>query len=200
MNKTEELIGIFGTLCDYMVDNGRCDVFCPYAKTKDKDDECEAWRTVQKIRQREAKPIQKTHKQQRKNQKIRTEQIHDNKVSIDKYVPLDYNTHTVRITFNWCGAVGHISYVLKGNCKGADILESALDFISDCDMNDIENLVENDCHLAMSGNDDPIFCLHLHKDKNNDVMLSELDAKEVEELIVAVEIVDCKGEIEIEDV
>lgn len=53
MNKTEELIGIFGTLCDYMVDNGRCDVFCPYAETKDKDDECEAWRTIQKIRQEE---------------------------------------------------------------------------------------------------------------------------------------------------
>ena len=53
MNKTEELIGIFGALCDYMVDNGRCDVFCPYAKTKDKDDECEAWRTIQKIRQEE---------------------------------------------------------------------------------------------------------------------------------------------------
>lgn len=51
MNKTEELIGIFGTLCDHMVDNGRCDVFCPYAETKDKDDECEAWRTIQKIRQ-----------------------------------------------------------------------------------------------------------------------------------------------------
>lgn len=51
MNKTEELIGIFGALCDYMVDNGRCDVFCPYAETKDKDDECEAWRTIQKIRQ-----------------------------------------------------------------------------------------------------------------------------------------------------
>lgn len=46
----EKLIGIFGTLCDYMVDNGRCDVFCPYAETKDKDDECEAWRTIQKIR------------------------------------------------------------------------------------------------------------------------------------------------------
>lgn len=47
----EKLIGIFGTLCDYMVDNGRCDVFCPYAETKDKDDECEAWKTIQKIRQ-----------------------------------------------------------------------------------------------------------------------------------------------------
>lgn len=47
----EKLIGIFGTLCDYMVDNCRCDVFCPYAETKDKNGECEAWRTIQKIRQ-----------------------------------------------------------------------------------------------------------------------------------------------------
>lgn len=46
----EKLIGIFGTLCDYMVDNGRCDVFCPYADTKDENDECEAWRTIQEIR------------------------------------------------------------------------------------------------------------------------------------------------------
>ena len=46
----EKLIGIFGTLCDHMVDNGRCDVICPYAKTKDEDDECEAWKTIQKIR------------------------------------------------------------------------------------------------------------------------------------------------------
>lgn len=48
---TVELIGIFGALCDYMINNGRCNVFCPYASTKDKDDECEAWRTIQKIRQ-----------------------------------------------------------------------------------------------------------------------------------------------------
>lgn len=46
----EKLIGIFGALCDYMVDNCKCDVFCPYADTKDKNDECEAWRTIQKIR------------------------------------------------------------------------------------------------------------------------------------------------------
>lgn len=47
----EKFIGIFGTLCDYMVDNCRCDVFCPYADTKDESGECEAWRTIQKIRQ-----------------------------------------------------------------------------------------------------------------------------------------------------
>ena len=50
----EKLIGIFGTLCDYMVDNCKCDVFCPYADTKDKDDECEAWRTIQKIRREDS--------------------------------------------------------------------------------------------------------------------------------------------------
>lgn len=49
MNNTEELIGIFGTLCRYMIDNGGCDVFCPYAETKDEDNECEAWRTIQRI-------------------------------------------------------------------------------------------------------------------------------------------------------
>lgn len=49
MSRTEELINLFGTLCRYMIDTGRCDVFCPYADTKDKDDECEAWRTIQKI-------------------------------------------------------------------------------------------------------------------------------------------------------
>ena len=53
MNNTEELIGIFGALCDYMTDNGGCDVSCPFAETKDEDDECEAWRKIQKIRQEE---------------------------------------------------------------------------------------------------------------------------------------------------
>ena len=51
MNKTEELIGIFGTLCDHIAHNDICDVLCPYVETKDKDGVCEAWRTVQRIRQ-----------------------------------------------------------------------------------------------------------------------------------------------------
>jgi hypothetical protein len=55
MNNTEELIGIFGALCDHMVDNGGCGASCPYSETKDEDDECEAWRKIQKIRQEENK-------------------------------------------------------------------------------------------------------------------------------------------------
>lgn len=50
INATEELIGIFGTLCDYMVDNGNCNMFCPYAETKDENHECRAWRIIRKIR------------------------------------------------------------------------------------------------------------------------------------------------------
>ena len=46
----ETLIGIIGTYCDYMIDNCKCDVFCPYAETKDENDECEVWRTIASIR------------------------------------------------------------------------------------------------------------------------------------------------------
>ena len=49
----EILIGIIGAFCDYMVDDGRCDVLCPcpYAETKDEHDECEVWRTITSIRE-----------------------------------------------------------------------------------------------------------------------------------------------------
>ena len=47
----EILIGIIGAFCDNMIDNCRCDVFCPYAKTKDEHDECEVWRTITSIRE-----------------------------------------------------------------------------------------------------------------------------------------------------
>ena len=46
----EYLIGVFGAMCDYMVENGRCDVFCPFANTKDQFDECEPWREITDIR------------------------------------------------------------------------------------------------------------------------------------------------------
>lgn len=55
MDKTEELISLFEALCDHVAHNGICDVFCPYVETKDKDGVCEAWRTIQKIRQEEQK-------------------------------------------------------------------------------------------------------------------------------------------------
>ncbi len=46
----EYLIGVFGAMCDYMVKNGRCDVFCPFTDTKDQFDECEPWREITDIR------------------------------------------------------------------------------------------------------------------------------------------------------
>ena len=55
MDKTEELISLVESLCDHIAHNGICDVLCPYVETKDKDGVCEAWRTIQKIRQEEQK-------------------------------------------------------------------------------------------------------------------------------------------------
>lgn len=46
----ETLIGIIGTFCDHMIDNCKCDIFCPYAETLDEHDECEVWRTIVSIR------------------------------------------------------------------------------------------------------------------------------------------------------
>lgn len=44
----EYLIGIFGTMCDYMkAENCKK---CPFADTKDQFDECDPWREIYDIR------------------------------------------------------------------------------------------------------------------------------------------------------
>ena len=44
----EYLIGIFGTMCDYMkAENCKN---CPFADTKDQFDECDPWREIYDIR------------------------------------------------------------------------------------------------------------------------------------------------------
>lgn len=116
------------------------------------------------------------------------------------YVPLDYNRHTLRITLNYCGAVGHISFIRGGNCKGAYILDEALDFFEDCDTKDIERLVENDCELEMISVDDEVaFNVTLHEGNKN-VIFEAIDEKGIQEMVVAAEIAACKGEVELEGV
>ena len=46
----ETLIGLFGALCDYLIDTGKCNTFCPFADTEDEHGECEAWRKIAEIR------------------------------------------------------------------------------------------------------------------------------------------------------
>ena len=46
----EELIGIFGALCDFMIDNDLCADKCPFAHTDDTEGVCKVWRRIGYIR------------------------------------------------------------------------------------------------------------------------------------------------------
>lgn len=115
------------------------------------------------------------------------------------YCPFDYNMHTLRITLNYCGAVGHISFLRGGNCKGANILDTALTFFADCDEAELARLVEDDCGLEMFKLDNEIlFNVTLHKG-DDEYEFEAISEDELQDMIVAVEIADCKGQIEVED-
>lgn len=115
---------------------------------------------------------------------------------INNYDPHDHNIHTLRITLNYRGAVGHISFLRGGNCKGAYILSEAIDFFEYCDTTDIERLVENDCNLEMiSVDDETAFNLTLHEG-DKEVFFEAIDEKRLQELVVAVEIAAYQVETE----
>ncbi len=55
-------------------------------------------------------------------------------------------THTVRITLMQWDYIGHISRMVDGNCKGAELLN--VDCFECDNQEDIDNYVENDCKLS----------------------------------------------------
>ena len=115
---------------------------------------------------------------------------------IEKYDPYSFfNVHTLRITFNHEGYVGHIAYELGGNCKGLDIICRAADFFEECDKDDIKKLVENDCELSFDFDyeDEAAFCLTLTKGSDK-LMFNDITEDEVKEMVVSVEIVACEKE------
>lgn len=121
---------------------------------------------------------------------------------IDKYTPESTeNTHTVRITFNNDGFIGHIAFTMGGNCKGADILECGVDYFDTCDADDIARLTENDCKLKLHADDEdwePWFSLELSNPKyawgEDTLQYDEIEVNDLKNLIVGVEIIDCVPE------
>ena len=108
------------------------------------------------------------------------------------YKPDLRNVHTVRLTFNDNGYEGHIAFKLGGNCKGARILSTGLEFLEDCSEDDIKNLVENDCNLWMHEDDRSVwFTLNL-TNTEGEVLQEECDEDELEDLILSVDIIDCQ--------
>lgn len=94
--------------------------------------------------------------------------------------------HTVKITLQQWGYVGHIIQKIRGNCKGRDVLD--FDFVCE----DSEN--ENDCNLQFD-EDLPYDCFSaVLKNESGDTLVVQGDAEEFNKMIVAVEIIDFQEE------
>ena len=114
---------------------------------------------------------------------------------IANYKPDYKNQHTVRITLNDEGYVGHINLPIGGNCKGMSILESALSWLENGDMDDL-NTGSNDCELDMiypdEDDDEDVvrfsFVLSNGEDKR---VYDDYTDEEFQHLVVAVEIIEC---------
>lgn len=97
-----------------------------------------------------------------------------------------YAMHTVRITLMQGDYVGHISRKVRGNCKGASLLEA------DCfgfDIQDDINLyVENDCKLSYD-EDYEVYTAVLTNPKG-ELLEVEGDEDEMKNMVVAIEFVE----------
>ena len=94
--------------------------------------------------------------------------------------------HTVKVTLQQWDYVGHLIYEMGGNCKGKTILD--FDFY---DM-DIDSIIQNDCQLMLDEYFDIFECKL--KNENGDTMDFECDASEMNDMIVAIEIIDYRKE------
>ena len=112
---------------------------------------------------------------------------------IQNYQPEEYNDHYVRLTLNKNGYVGHITDKIGGNCKGTQLLISAMNIIENYDQDDIDCLVENDCGFGYDEENDSLILTLYNPDDRNDILVFE-DAteEEVKDMVVGVEIIDCK--------
>lgn len=100
--------------------------------------------------------------------------------------------HTIRITFQWQEYKGHIAYEIYGNCRGLHVMD--LDF--DCwDMDDIARLKENDCYFNLN-EDYEVWELILKDDKGYECKIDAIDSNEINDYVVAIEIIDCRLENE----
>lgn len=96
-------------------------------------------------------------------------------------------THTVRVTFQSGKHKGHIAFEIGGNCRGKDLLEWDVE----CeDQESVEKYVENDCQFRIYDDEDTYFMV-LKDDEGNELKIECCDSSEVDEIIVAIEIIDC---------
>lgn len=88
--------------------------------------------------------------------------------------------HTVKITLQSWKYKGHIINRIKGNCKGRDIL----DFDFECE----DDFPDNDCQMKYHEDNDYFTCVL--KDENGNTLMCDGDAREMNSMIVGLEIID----------
>lgn len=95
--------------------------------------------------------------------------------------------HTVRVTFQSGKYKGHIAFEVGGNCRGKDLL----DWDVYCeDQESVEKYVENDCKFRIDDKEN-IYFMVLKDDEGNELEIECYDSREVDENMVAIEIIDC---------
>ncbi len=96
--------------------------------------------------------------------------------------------HTCRITLMKKSFTGHITFEIGGNCQGASILDSALDYLYDpCKL-------ESDCGFTYIEDGEDYFYSFTLTDGENRLPVDGVDFDELSDMIVAVEIIDYKDE------
>ncbi|HIY02717.1 MAG TPA: DUF5406 domain-containing protein [Candidatus Blautia faecipullorum] len=104
-----------------------------------------------------------------------------------KYDPnIKNGIHTVKITLQLFDYVGHIINKIGGNCKGKTILD--YDFECECEFPD------NDCELEYHEDGDYFSCVL--RNEKGDPLECENDAQEMNNMIVAVEILDYQEKVD----
>lgn len=88
--------------------------------------------------------------------------------------------HTIKITLQIWDYVGHIIHKVGGNCRGLSVLE----FDFEC-WNEFE---ENDCHLEYD--EDYGYFVCILKNSDGDTLSCECDVGEMNDMVVAIEILD----------
>lgn len=98
-------------------------------------------------------------------------------------------THVIRVDFQFLEYKGHIVYEANGNCYGANLFDT---FDLDCmNQEDIDQFIENSCQFRFN-EDEEVFSMNLITDSGDELEIAGDDAREVRNMIIGMQILDCR--------
>ena len=104
-------------------------------------------------------------------------------------INIDWGKATIEVTIQQWQYIGHYKITVTGNIKGANILEEALDTVN----LDNAKIIWNDCNLEIFEDYEGEDCFKVVlKDKEENELLIDDYLTELEDLVVAIKIIDYK--------